>query len=102
MAEPVDRPDFDDVPEAVAVPRRRFGFQWVWLLPVVAALVGGWFAVRAVLADGPTITIHFKTAEGLEPNKTRIKYKDVDIGVVRNITLGKDCLLYTSPSPRDS
>ena len=89
MAEPVE-PDFDDVPEAVAVPRRRFGFQWVWLLPLVAAIVGGWLAVRAILADGPTITIEFKTAEGLEPGRTRIKYKDVDVGLVKNVTLGKD------------
>ena len=90
MAERADPPEFEDVPEAVAVPRRRFGFQWVWLLPIVAAVIGGWLAVRAVLADGPTITIHFKTAEGLEAGKTRIKYKDVDVGIVKNITLSKD------------
>ena len=90
MAERTEPPEFEDVPEAVAVPRRRFGFQWVWLLPIVAAVIGGWLAVRAVLADGPTITIHFKTAEGLEAGKTRIKYKDVDVGIVKNITLSKD------------
>jgi paraquat-inducible protein B len=90
MAEPVEPPDFDDVPEAVAVPKRRFGFQWVWLLPLVAAVIGGWLAVRAILADGPTIRIEFKTAEGLEPGRTRIKYKDVDVGLVKNVTLGKD------------
>ena len=70
--------------------KRRFGFQWVWLLPLVAAVIGGWLAVRAVLADGPSITINFKTAEGLEAGRTRIKYKDVDVGVVKSITLGKD------------
>ena len=90
MAERTEPPEFEDVPEAVAVPRRRFGFQWVWLLPIVAAVIGGWLAVRAVLADGPTITIHFKTAEGLEAGKTRIKYKDVDVGIVKSITLSKD------------
>ena len=90
MAERYDPPEFDEVPAAVAVPKRRWTVQWVWLLPVVAAVVGAWLAVRAVLADGPTVTIHFKTAEGLEPGKTRIKYKDVDVGIVRNITLSKD------------
>ncbi|HEY4997868.1 MAG TPA: MlaD family protein, partial [Usitatibacter sp.] len=39
------------------------------------------------LDSGPTITIHFHSAEGLEAHKTRIKYKDVDIGVVRSIEL---------------
>ena len=90
MAERTEPPEFDDVPEAVAVPKRRFGFQWVWLLPLVAAMIGAWFAVHAVLADGPTITIQFKTAEGLEAGRTRIKYKEVDVGVVKSITLSKD------------
>lgn len=90
MAETPEPSEFDDVPEAVAVPRRRWALQWVWLLPILAAVIGGWLAVRAVLADGPTITIRFKTAEGLEPGKTRIKYKDVDVGVVRKISLADD------------
>ena len=72
------------------MPKRRWAFQWVWLLPVVAAIIGGWLAVRAILADGPTVTIRFKTAEGLEAGKTRIKYKDVDIGVVKSVTLAED------------
>ena len=85
-----DSPDADDLPRAVRVRKRRFAFQWVWLLPVVAALVGGWLAVRAILADGPTVTIRFKTAEGIEAGKTRVKYKDVDIGVVKNISLDEE------------
>ena len=90
MAEGTEPEELDDVPEAVAVPKRRWGFEWVWLLPLVAAIVGGWLAVSAVLADGPTITIRFKTAEGLEAGKTRIKYKDVEVGVVKSITLAED------------
>src|SRR4051812_8275237 len=87
MAQP---PDLPDIPEAVAAPRRRWGFQWVWLLPIVAAVVGGWLAVRAVMSHGPTVTIRFKTAEGIEAGKTRVKYKDVEIGVVKSISLAED------------
>jgi paraquat-inducible protein B len=87
MAEPGD--DIE-IPRAVRVRKRRFAFQWVWLLPVVAAVVGGVLAVRAILADGPTVTIRFKTAEGIEAGKTRVKYKDVDIGIVKSISLGED------------
>jgi paraquat-inducible protein B len=85
-----ETPDVEELPRALRVRKRRFTFQWVWLLPVVAALVGGWLAVRAILSDGPTVTIRFKTAEGIEAGKTRVKYKDVDIGLVKSITLGKD------------
>uniref|UniRef100_UPI00351E2E68 PqiB family protein n=1 Tax=Sulfurirhabdus autotrophica TaxID=1706046 RepID=UPI00351E2E68 len=64
--------------------------QLVWLIPIVAALIGGWLAVKAVLDRGPTITISFSTAEGLEPEKTRVKYHSVDIGRVTNVAFSED------------
>ena len=87
-----DRPDpgVPDLPEAVAVPRRRFAPQLIWIVPIVAVLVGGWLAVKAILERGPVITITFKTAEGLEAGKTKIKYKDVEIGLVKTVTLSPD------------
>ena len=51
-------------------------------------LVGLYLIVHALRTQGPTIEIQFKTAEGLEAGKTRIKYKNVDIGTVQTITLG--------------
>jgi paraquat-inducible protein B len=89
VAEPID-PDSPQIPEAIAVPKRRWAFQWVWVLPVLAAIIGGWLAVRAILSDGPNITLRFKTAEGLEAGKTRVKYKDVDIGIVKSVSLAED------------
>lgn len=90
MSDAPELPPDEDVPEARVVPQRRWAVQWVWLLPVLAAVIGGWLAVRAILSDGPSVTIRFKTAEGLEAGRTRIKYKDVDIGVVKSITLAED------------
>jgi paraquat-inducible protein B len=80
----------EDVPTAVAVSKRRRSPQLIWLIPIVAALIGGWLAVKAILDKGPTITITFKTAEGLEAGKTKIKYKDVDVGEVREIRVTPD------------
>ncbi len=81
--------DFD-IPEAVAAPKRGWSPQLVWLIPIVAVLAGGWLAAKAILERGPTITISFKTAEGLEAGKTKIKYKDVDVGEVKTISFTKD------------
>ena len=53
-------------------------------------LIGGWLAVQAILEKGPTITISFETGEGLEAGKTKIKFKDVDIGVVKSVVLSPD------------
>ena len=87
MTEPKD---FTDVPEAVTVPGKRTRFPVVWIVPIVAALVGVGIVVQRYLNEGPTITIAFRTAEGLEPGKTTIKYKDVDIGKVTEVVLSED------------
>ena len=80
----------DDLPLAVPVKRRRWSPSLVWLIPVLAAVIGGWLAVNAVLSRGPTITIAFQNAEGLEAGKTRIKYKDVEIGEVKAVSVSPD------------
>ncbi|QND85007.1 Paraquat-inducible protein B [Chromobacterium vaccinii] len=80
-------PPEPDLPQALPVRRGRWAPSLVWLIPVVAALIGGWLAVHAVLSRGPTITISFQNAEGIEAGKTRIKYKDVEIGEVTSVQL---------------
>lgn len=62
----------------------------VWIVPLVALVVGGWLVFKAMSEKGPVITITFSTAEGLEAGKTKIKYKDVAVGQVESIRLGAD------------
>jgi paraquat-inducible protein B len=57
---------------------------------LVALLIGGWLAYKAITEKGPTITITFKSAEGLEAGKTKIKFKDVEVGQVEEIRLSPD------------
>ncbi|MFD1560828.1 intermembrane transport protein PqiB [Paraburkholderia silviterrae] len=81
------KPDF---PNAEAVPRSRWRLQLIWFVPILAVLIGGSLALKAVIEKGPTITISFATAEGLEAGKTKIKFKNVDIGIVKSVTLTPD------------
>src|SRR5574340_237171 len=90
MNNPIDELDLAALPSAVAEGRRGWSFQFIWVVPIVAALIGGWLVVKGILARGPTITITFKTAEGLEAGKTKIKYKSVDVGEVKQVTLSDD------------
>ena len=62
----------------------------VWLIPLLAALIGLALVAKSVMDQGPTVTVSFRSADGLEPGKTKVKYKDVDIGLVRSITLSRD------------
>ena len=69
---------------------KRAGPSVVWIIPLVTLLVGGWLIVKTLSEQGPLVTISFKTAEGIEVGKTRIKYKNVDIGVVEQIRFSDD------------
>lgn len=62
----------------------------VWLIPLITLLVGAWLVVKTVSEQGPQATISFKTAEGIEVGKTRVKYKNVDIGVVDTVNFSDD------------
>lgn len=65
-------------------------FNPIWVVPVVAVLVGIYMVVHTMLTEGPEITIQFSTAEGLEAGKTRLRYRDVDIGMVGDVSLSED------------
>ena len=56
--------DDPELPEAVVMPRSRFRPEFIWAIPIVAVLIGGWLAVRAIRARGPIITISFNNAGG--------------------------------------
>jgi paraquat-inducible protein B len=83
-------PDLTDIPSAVAKPKRKSSPQLIWLIPIVAVLIGGWLAVKTIIEKGPEITITFKTAEGIEAGKTKVKYKNIDIGEVKSVGFSKD------------
>ena len=89
MSEP---PHFvaDDLPEAVPDRPRRTRLPLVWILPALVVVVGAIVVVQQKLAEGPLVDISFTDADGLEANKTKIRYKDVDIGDVTDIHVSKD------------
>src|SRR5262245_29427583 len=85
-----DQPERPDLPQATAVPRHRRRLSAVWIIPILAAVVAIGVAVQRIMSEGPTITMVFKAAEGLEAGKTFIKYKDVNIGQVTSVQLSPD------------
>ncbi|WP_032698711.1 intermembrane transport protein PqiB [Pseudomonas syringae] len=72
------------------VKRRRLRVSLIWLVPIVAAIIGISMALHDWMNIGPKITVSFLTAEGLEANKTQVKYKNVVIGMVTDISLSED------------
>lgn len=80
-------------PSAVAAlitRKRRFGVSPVWLVPLLAALIGLSLLISSTLSKGSRIFVTFQSAEGLEPHKTRVKVRNVVIGEVSAVALNKD------------
>lgn len=70
--------------------RHRPSLSLVWLVPLVTLLIGGWLVYQTLNQQGPSITIRFVTAEGIEAGTTRIRYKDVEIGMVDSVRFASD------------
>ena len=68
----------------------RWSVSLVWIVPIVAMLVGISLVVHNRMQAGPVITITFKTGEGLTANKTEVKYRNVVIGHVAAVELSED------------
>jgi paraquat-inducible protein B len=81
-------PPPDEIPQAQVVARE--GPSLVWLIPLIALLIGGWLAYKSYAERGPTIQIRFATAAGLVAGKTEVRFKDVTMGKVGAIDVTED------------
>ena len=78
------------IPESRTVPKRHTRISVVWVIPILAVVIGAWVAVTRIESEGPKISLVFSSAEGLEAGKTKIKYRGVEVGTITNIRLSDD------------
>lgn len=90
MSDTSKGPELPDLPVAIGQAKRRWAPQIIWIIPIVAVLVGFGLLYKAVVDRGPTITVSFKTGDGLVAGKTFVKYKEVNIGLVKTVILSED------------
>jgi paraquat-inducible protein B len=75
---------------AHAVTRRSRRLSVIWIIPLVAVAIGAWLAWDTLSKEGPTITVTFNTAEGLQPGQSQLKFKDIVFGTVKSLKLAPD------------
>lgn len=67
--------------------KKRRGISPIWILPVIALLIGGWLLFKGV-RDAPVgVVVHFDNAVGVTAGKTRVMYRGIPLGIVRDITV---------------
>lgn len=68
----------------------RKSFSPVWILPIVALLIGLGLILKSYLDAGIMITLQVSTAEGIDIGKTNVLYKGMTTGVVKDRTVTAD------------
>ena len=62
----------------------------IWIIPIVAALLGAWLAWQYYASRGPEITVRFENAEGLVAGKTPVLCRSINVGTVESLQLTED------------
>lgn len=87
-------------PETIpaAAPEIRANRRWnmVWVVPIVATLLGIWLLAQNFLLQGPIAEVRFETAEGIEAGKTEVRCRSVNVGIVREVKLADDLASITA------
>ena len=80
------------LPRQAAIPELRAAQRWniVWVVPVVALLLGTWLLYRNFATQGPRAGVRFDTADGIVAGKTEVRCRSVRVGVVKRVKLADD------------
>ena len=72
------------------VARKRGGFSWAWLFPLLALAAAGWMYWEHISTMGPEIQIRFKDAPGIEEGKTPLIFRGLVAGRVVEVNLDEN------------
>uniref|UniRef100_UPI000F49E8F7 MlaD family protein n=3 Tax=Pseudomonas TaxID=286 RepID=UPI000F49E8F7 len=74
-----------DLPKAKTRPASNWSA--IWVLPLIALLIGGWLGWRAYSQTGIEVQVRFESGEGIQANKTEVVYKGMSVGKVKALAL---------------
>lgn len=83
MTQPDDTPPTPPVARGGTSKRR---LSLIWLVPLAALLAVLAITVRAYMDRGPLIEISFEDAAGIKANSTELRYRDVRVGLVEEVS----------------
>ncbi|HET6606840.1 MAG TPA: MlaD family protein [Rhodopila sp.] len=82
--------DIEDRAVYQATVRRKRRFPVMWILPIIAILIGAWLAWDTLSKEGPRIVVSFNDAEGLQIGQSQLKFKDITLGTVKALDFAPD------------
>ncbi|CAI8742463.1 paraquat-inducible protein B [Pseudomonas donghuensis] len=74
-----------DLPTAKTRPASNWSA--IWILPLIALVIGGWLGWQAYRESGVNIQVRFESGEGIVANKTEVVFKGMSVGKVKELVL---------------
>jgi len=82
-----------DIPRAIPKAKTNahdFSISPVWVIPIIAALIGGWMVFKSAVEKNVFVEVSFINASGLEAGKTPVKLRNVKVGELTEVKFSKD------------
>ncbi|WP_394174446.1 PqiB family protein [Thalassotalea litorea] len=70
---------------AIIEPRPKISF--IWILPILAAIIAAYLIIQAYYQSGIDIKIYVKDADGIVEQKTEVRFKGLPVGLVRELSI---------------
>lgn len=69
---------------------KKSKISYLWFIPLITLLIGLGLGWQHLATRGPTIEIVFKDAGNMQEGKTKIRFKEIDIGTIESINFSED------------
>lgn len=66
------------------------GFSKIWIVPIVALIVGLWLGYQQYLHRPVIVHVQFDSGDGIVVGKTEVKYEGIKVGIVRDMLMDAD------------
>lgn len=83
-------PSMPDIPNAALKQKKSSSISVVWIIPIIAAVIGGWLVFQKATETKAVAEVTFESASGLEAGKTVVKLRNIKIGEVKDVKFSDD------------
>lgn len=66
------------------------GFSKIWIVPIVALLVGIWLGYQQYLNRPVTVFVNFASGDGIVVGKTEVKFEGIKVGTIKDMVVQDD------------
>lgn len=72
------------------VKKQKRSLSPIWILPLLALVIGGWLIYKSARDSGIDIEVTFKDSQGITAGKSQVIFKGIPVGLVKSVDVSPD------------